>query len=171
MFTWRACFCHSLTVRSRPHRRGLRQTAPGGVVQARVGARLPLVAVGAAVMTAHFIAVEIFAPPHLGFVQGLPPLFPAKSLFGDRCGKLADLACPQAGTRSVQPLPDQREAADPVKEARHGSVPLVTGAQSFEHPFPWRQGDGVSQRRIAGTVTALPVELPGAGMASGSGRP
>lgn len=61
-----------------------------------------------------------------------------KLFFRHRHGELLNLACPQAAPFSVQLLPDKRESADPIKQTRHSGVPLVLGAQSFQHPFPGR---------------------------------
>lgn len=88
-------------------------------------------------------------------------------IFRHRHSKFIYLTGPQAGAGAVEPLPDQREATDTIKEAGHRGWALVAGAQALEYPSPGRYGYGVAQGRVtsAGGAFLVPLALavyPGA---------
>ena len=69
--------------------------------------------------------------------------------------ELLDLTRPEARSASVELLPDEREAADAVEQARHCGVALVVRAEPFEHPFPRRDRDRVAESLISNRVRGL----------------
>ena len=81
-------------------------------------------------------------------------------IFCDRYRKFLDLACPEAGSLAVEPLPYQRETADAVKQARHCRMCAAgENTQAAQDVCPRRNGDAVAERPIPRTVRGFLVDL------------
>ena len=59
----------------------------------------------------------------------------------------------------MEPFPDQRKAADAIKEAGHSGLCGGADAQAGQYIRPGREGNAVAQRFVAGAVSVTLVQL------------
>lgn len=76
--------------------------------------------------------------------------------------KFLNLTRPTAGAFAVEVFPDQRKAADAVKQAGHCRLCGSAEAQAAQDKRPGRESNAIAQRLVAGAILALFLEFAGA---------